>query len=420
MTDLSNKKILIYDLGLSIELALKMGEKFGQVLYYVPWADAFPKSEKSLIGDGLLDYNVTRVQSFWDYVDHVDGIYFFDTYCCDIIEYLKDKGYPVFGGGYAEKLETDRPFGRAVQEQAGLPTQNTVTITGLDNLVEYLDDKKNKFIKLNGFRGDLETFHYKDKDSNKLHFNVMRNIMGAKMGEVQFVVEDGIEGIEPGYDGLVSNGQYPDKGIFAYELKGRGYIAKLMNNKEIPTPVLKVNEALSPWFAEYKIKSLYSTEVMVDKNNDGYLIDPTIRAGMPCPTAVEMEIITNFPELLWGALQGNMPAVESKYKYGAGVGLDSEWANEHWLEVEFPESIRQYVKFRRMMKKDNQYYALPGFSSICSVIGLGNTIDDAIAQLKENVAQVKGFELDNDCGGIDKAIEEAKIGDEQYGMNFFK
>jgi len=28
--------------------------------------------------------------------------------------------------------------------------------------------------------------------------------------------------------------------------------------------------------------------------------------------------------------------------------------------------------------------------------------------------------LDNDAGGIDKAIDEAKVGDEQYGMNFFK
>jgi len=63
---------------------------------------------------------------------------------------------------------------------------------------------------------------------------------------------------------------------------------------------------------------------------------------------------------------------------------------------------------------------LAGFSSVCSVIGLGNSIEDAVAQLKENIAQVKGFELDNDAGGIDKALEEAKVGDEQYGMNFFK
>ena len=420
MTDLSKKKVLIYDLGLSTELARKMGEKFGEVLYYVPWADAFPKSEKSLIGDGLQDDNVTRIQSFWDYVDHVDGIYFFDTYCCDIVEFLKDKGYPVFGAGYGEKLETNRPYGRAIQQQVGLPTQDTVSIIGLDNLQKYLENKTDKYIKLNGFRGDLETFYYKDKDSNKLHFNVMRNIMGAKANDVEFVVENTIQGIEAGYDGLVCDGQYPDKGLFAYELKGRGYVAKLEPNAEIPQPVKNVNDKFAGWFKDYKIRSLFSTEVIVDKKNDGYLIDPTVRAPMPCPTAVNMEIITNFPELLWSALQGQLVPVENKFVYGAGVGLDSEWANDHWLEVDFPESIRPFVKFRRMMKKDGQHYALAGFSSVCSVIGLGNSIEDAVAQLKENIAQVKGFELDNDAGGIDKALEEAKLGDEQYGMNFFK
>lgn len=38
-------------------------------------------------------------------------------------------------------------------------------------------------------------------------------------------------------------------------------------------------------------------------------------------------------------------------------------------------------------------YAIPGFSSICSVIGWGNTIDDVINQVKDCLDNVSAFEL---------------------------
>ena len=423
MVNLSDKTALIYDWGLAPEIAKTLGSKFKKVLYYVPSGDAFPKSEKSLIGSGLEEYNVYRIQSFWDYVDNVDFIGFFDSYTWDTVEYLKSKGYPVFGPGFAEMLETDRMYGRDIQSAAGLPTQNTIPITGLDNLKEYLKDKENKYIKIDGFRGDIETFKFNNIDFEEVMFDHIAKVTGAHKNMVNFTIEDEVGGgntIEPGYDGFVIDGKYPDKGIFAYELKGSGYIAKLMPYETIPEPVRKVNYGLAPFFKQNKTRSMFSTEVIVDKQGDGYLIDPTIRSAMPCTTAVELEMITNFQEIIYSAMLGDVIPVENKYNYGCGVALDSEWADESQLPVRIDKSIRQFVKMRRFMKQDGIEYALPGFSSILSVIGLGDTIEDAVSMLKENLKGVKGFQLDSDAGGLDKAVEEAKQGDSDFGMNFFK
>jgi hypothetical protein len=333
---------------------------------------------------------------------------------------LKAKGYPVFGAGIAEKLETDRPWGRSIQEKVGLPTQPTETIIGITKLKEYLQDKENKFIKINQFRGDIETFKFNNMDTDEIQLDFIAGKTGIYKDSIEFIIEDEVGDIEPGYDGIVVDGKYPDNGLFAYELKGSGYVCRLMDYVNIPEPIRLVNDRLTSFFERNKTRSLFSTEVRVDKNGTGYLIDPTIRAGMPCPTSVELEMYKNFPEIIWNAGQGIITNIESDYKFGCGVALDSEWATEHWLSVILKDlSIRPYVKFRRFMIQDNNYYVLPGFSSVCSIIGLGNTIEDAVAMCEENVSKVKGFELDGDTGGLSKAIEEARNGQDNYNLNFF-
>jgi hypothetical protein len=176
---------------------------------------------------------------------------------------------------------------------------------------------------------------------------------------------------------------------------------------------------LADFFKEQKTRSMMSTEVRVTKDGTGYLIDPTIRAGMPCPTAVELEIYENVPEFIWAASGGEVIDLIPKYLYGAGIALDSDWANNNWLEVHLKsEEIRPFVKFRRAMKKDNRYFAVPGFSSICTILGFGDSVDKAIEQVKYNLEFVSGFELSHNTGGLSAVKDTIESGEKEYNLPF--
>jgi hypothetical protein len=412
MDNLKDKSVLVMDWGLTVELALKLAEKFGRVYYFTNWADAFPSSNKAQIGRGLEKFGVYKVDYFWEYVDEVDLICFFDTYGQDVIEYLRGKGKRVFGAGMAEYLETNRKYGREVQKNSGLPTQESKVVKGLKALGDEIKKSGDYFVKLNAFRGDIETFYAKDYQSSKIYLDALSVSLGPRQDDIEFMLEKKIEGIEPGYDGLVVDGKYSSSGMWGYEKKGSGFIGQTVKNEDVPEGIKLVNDKLSSFFAGMKTRSFWSSEVMVDKNKTGYLIDPTVRVPQPVGLALHTEIWKNLPEFIWAAGNGELIDLIPAYKYGCGTALASDWAGEHWLEVTVDPAVRQYIKFRALMMQGDKYFIVPGpvSESVCSVIGLGNTVDEAVEHLRENIKGVSGFELDADTGGIDNVIDEIKQG----------
>jgi len=418
MIDLSKKSVLLYDYGLCTEFAVRLARDFGKVYYYCSWEDAFPKSNKALIGEGL--EGIERVLNFWDYVDKVDLICFFDTYNADIVDYLRNKGYRVFGAGRAEIIENNRWQTRELQKELGLPTQDTKRIIGIDNLIEYLKKNKKKWIKLNQFRGDIETFYHETYDETEAQFlGILMNETGAKGKTLEFVVEDEVGEVEPGYDGWVIDGQYPPMAMYGYEQKGTGYIGKISTYENMPEAIRLINDKLAYVFRRLKARTLFSTELRVDKKGKGYLIDPCVRAPMPVPSAIHLEIWRNFSEIIWYGAGGEIIEPLPIAKYGAGICMESGWAQEHWTHIEIPPEIRQWIKLRMAFKtKDNHFYALPGFESLGSVIGLGNTIEEAINKVKQRASQIKAKELTYSISGLQEIATKTIPTGRRYGINF--
>ena len=146
--NLKNKNVLCYDYGLFTELAASLVPRFKQVFYYIPWQDAFPSSAKQKIG---MDFKgLTRVQEFWNYVDEADLIVFFDTYTGDLANYLRRHGKRVFGAGEAEAMELKRWNMRDLQKMKGMPTQNTLKLTSVDDLETYFEGIENQVKKSYG------------------------------------------------------------------------------------------------------------------------------------------------------------------------------------------------------------------------------------------------------------------------------
>jgi hypothetical protein len=226
------------------------------------------------------------------------------------------------------------------------------------------------------------------------------------------------KGVESGFDGIQIDGEYLSPTMYGYEKKGAGYVGKICQYDAMPTPVKILNDRMALIFKKFiPTRSFFSNEFIVGADKKPYLIDPTIRNPAPTGSAIFSELIENLAEVIWHGADGKTVEPIMKYKYAAGVCFDSEWAQDHELEIEFPPAMRRWIKFRKAYKKDGKYYAVPGFTSICSVIALGNSVDEVISLIKERADKVKAYELNTEVGGLDQVkieIEEGK----KYGITF--
>jgi len=414
-------KALVYDFGLCIEHARRLlGNKIDTVYYYVPWQDAFPRFLNALIGRGYEDEGLVRIERFWDYIDEVDLIVIFDTYLGDLVHYLRNKGYLVFGTGQEEILENDRYYAKKLQKKLGLPTQDFERIVGFEKLKQYLKESKNKVVKLNTYRGSLETFTHIDYKSSEPLLEHLEVELSVAKNYVEFLVEDFVGVIEPGTDFYVVDGEYPDKVLWGIEKKGSGYIAKVEDYNNVPKALKDITDVYKKVFKQYKARTFYSTEIRVDEKGRGYLIDNTLRMPMPSSSACEMVAFKNWDEIIIEGAKGNLvnPVIDEDVKYLASVSLESYWADNHWLVVEIPEEYREFIKFRKHLKDGNKYYAIPGFSSICAVVGYGKTLDEAIEMCIKIAEQVKAYQIEYNFTGLQQIKEDIEKG-EKLGLKFF-
>lgn len=443
--NLKEKSVLVYDYGIFTELAASLTKYFGRVYYYVPWQDAFPSSGKQKIG---MDFKgLTRVQNFWDYVNEVDLIVSFDTYCGDLVDFLRGLGYRVWGAGAAERLELKRWEMRQNQFFSGMNTQPSLLLKSIDDLELYLqgaeertkdmfgqtDDEvanklvdavfekydgfnedyfvggkisklrqefltgaKDKFVKSN-MRGDIETFAAPNYNDSQSKLNSLFEKLGHRgdAQEVEFVIEDQLEGIEPGFDGIQINGKYLSPTLWGFEKKGKGYIGRVTDYKDLPQFLKEVNAQMQPMFERNSpTASFFSTEVIVDKAGRPFLIDPCVRNPAPIGSAIYSELYLNLGEILYYGAEGKV--VEPKLypaNFVAGVSFSSDWANEHELEVEVDPEISRWVKFRMAYSRNDKFYAVPGMDSILSVIGFGDTMEEAVKLVEERMKGVSGYGL---------------------------
>lgn len=160
--NLRDKIALVWDRGeFFLPFAQALGrDGFKTVLYSTEWRTFAPKSKDVKPGVGM--EGVERVDSFWSNIDIADTIVFPGGGDGDLQQYLRDRGYAVWGGGMAELLEVDRHKFKETLENAGSPVPEYTPITGMDNLREFLEDSANddSYLKTSFFRGDFETFHH--------------------------------------------------------------------------------------------------------------------------------------------------------------------------------------------------------------------------------------------------------------------
>lgn len=405
--NLKSKTALVYDNGVFAELAVTLSKSFGRVIYYCPWTSGMPKSNARLIGSGI--DGVERVDDPWSCYDEVDIWVFPDCYESGLQEHLVKHGKRVWGGRSGAELELERPKSKEVSRKLGIDIGPYKVVTGLDALRKHLKANKDQWVKISGTRGDMETFGAPSYEKAEPRLDELEHKLGALKKIMEFTVEEGInDAVETGYDGFCIDGKFPKAAMTGVEVKDEAYLMKTVRWDELPEQVRSVNQKLSPALKRYGYRGFISTEVRCTKDGKAYLIDPCCRAGSP-PNELYQVMMENLAEAIWYGAQGTVIEPEFKAKWGAEVLLISEWADENWMHVSFPDKIREFVKLRNFCVIDGEYYVIPqwtGCAEIGAVVALGDTPDQAIENCKKIAEQVEGHLLDKPVDALDVAREQ--------------
>lgn len=416
--NLSEKTVCCVDNGLFVSIAQMLARSFGRVLYYSPWVNAFPKSNAMIIGDGLED--IERIKYPWDHLDEVDLWVFPDVYFSDMQMELVRQGRRVWGARKGDALELHRSESKELLRELGLEVGNYAVLDGMEELRLYLMDHENVWVKVSLVRGDLETFHSINYELSKPKLDEVAHRLGAKATFAEFIVEDAIEdAVEVGYDGFTVDGQYPETSFFGFEIKDLGYVGMVKPYSRLPKPVLEVNAALASWFKRQQYRGFFSSELRITKDRTPYLIDPCARAGSP-PSEVYQEMFSNWAEILWQGAEGILVNPVPVAKYGVEAMIHSAWADKNWQALSIEDDARQWVKLRNHTRIDGKDYCVPqevGLPEIGAVIGIGDTIMEAIEHLRDNASQVKGYFVEIKLDSIPDALAQIEKGAD-YGVPF--
>lgn len=395
------------DNGLFTDFALTIAPAFKKLYYWTPWANSFPKSNQLLPGDGFDE--MERVRSLFDAIEKSDLIIFPDVYYGDLQEHLVRQGKLVWGSRKGEFLELNRMGAKTLMRKYGVQPSDGIEVHGLDDLRRYLMEHDDVWVKISTVRGDFETFKSETYELSEPKLDELEHRLGAKKLIAQFVIEPNIEpAVEWGIDAFTIDGQWPKRTFSGLEIKDLGFLGRVMEWDEIPEYLRAPNEKLSPYFKDKEYRGFFSTELRILDDKTTYLIDPCCRLPSP-PNEIQQMVFDNWPEILLRGAQGQMVDPNPVHKYGVCAMIHSSWSDKNWQSVKFPEEIRPFVKLRNHCKIEGVDYVVPqevGLPEIGAVIGLGETLDDAIEHLKENAAQIKGYFLEIKLDSIETALEE--------------
>jgi hypothetical protein len=430
MDNLKEKTVVVYDYGNNISLADRLSREFGRVLLYVPWEMSMPESTRLAVGDGI--ERVERVLDFFDpEVLKSDLFVFPDIYDGDLQEDLVSRGKRVWGARSAEDYEYKRELFSKTLKEVGLLVSPYKVIVGTMALKRHLMQNKDLWIKVE-MRGDGETWHHENWPLSRRKMEALEYKYGPIKELIRFTVCESISTTtEVAYDGFMVTSpaglpQFSNYGFLGYEDKSMSHILTATLYDEFPEEAKTVNEKFAPKLAERMFRSAWGTEIKIADDGNNYFLDATCRQPEP-PGSIIMEMVKNIGEFMYHGADGNLVDLEIEKPFGVQVMLYSAWAKTNWLTVDVPDEIKRWVKLYNYCECDGSFQVVPdegtsrpdaiGNEQVGSVVGLGETIADAIDAVKENCESVEGFDVTKQIESLMEGLRRIHEG-ENHGIEF--
>lgn len=411
----------VVDAGCFPSLAQMMGKVCKETHYYSPHEGEYLNIQDTCIGEGM---NFERVDDYMEpeFYDRVNLWLFPDIGYGGFQRFLRREGKAVWGSMGSSDLELYRTQFLNLMEELGLPTVPSTICRGLDSLDEHLRGVKDKWVKINRYRGNMETWRHQDYEHSQRELERLAMEFGGRKNTVTFVVQDTIKNeddspvIEVGYDGWAVDGEFPTKSYAGVECKNESYLGSLLEYDDLPDEVKSVNEAMSPVLKEYGYRNFFATEIRI-KDGVPYFIDPTMR--MAGQTMEHLLLTcTNLPEVIWHGSQGELIVPEFSHDFAAESTLHYKSNGEGWKVLRVPDEIMDKVMIYRGCFEDGAYHFPPGCNDeVGVVIGQGDSIEESIDDLKENFSALENEPVSINEHAFVKLLEEIEEG-EREGVEF--
>ena len=400
---MNRPRILIFDRGSFLTFAESLAGA-AEVLYFSEFRELASYSKNAMVGRDVP--GITRVDSFWNHIDSVDAIAFPDIFDGDLQEWLRGKGYPVWGCGRSEMLELDRGEFRRLLKKLGLAVIPYRLVVGLDDLEAILREENDLYLSTSFFRGDFETTHWDTWETMSGWFAGLRKSLGPYADDIEVIVAKPVKAREIGYDGYSVGSQFPILGAWGVELKDKGYIGAQCPVSEMPECIQVANDALGPVLGKLGMQGNYSNEIRVAEDGTFYINDPACRVGSPPGECMSLWI-TNWAEIVLEGAHGRLIEPEFDAPYAAEIELRSDWLQTDWLGLTIPAEVEPYVRLRRACVKDGRWWCVPSswLDILGAAVGFGDTPEAALQTAAENAAQVQGIDVECDHHAEQQLLE---------------
>lgn len=384
MKDISQVHFRVIDHGIFLPVARRLAREAGRVTYWTPDQRAFP-TVRDQIGRGFDD--IERVEDIFEDKREVDCWVFPDIGFSGLQAELLSQRRLVWGARTADSLEINRGAFLDELSKAGLAVPPHQVVRGMAALRSYLCEQEDKWVKVSKYRGDWETLHFRNWDTDEMELDLRAVRLGPWKEEIEFYVFDKIETeIEDGCDTHCVVGSVPDLVLHGMEAKDKAYLGAFQKKEDLPEPLVEVLEAFGPILGEHDARTALSIEVRITPGGEFFFIDPTIRFGSP-PHQVMCELIGNLGEIILSGAEGELVEPEPMARFGVQAILKFGREDDSWGVMELDPKLDQWVKSANAMRVGDRLFGPPENVTGCEdwLVGIGDTIKEAINHLKENI-----------------------------------
>lgn len=381
----SEVKACVVDHGRFLHVARRLGRDFAETYYFTPTERDCPLIREACIGIGYPE--IRRIKSIARAKLQGCNLFVFpDIGFEDDQRELVEQGYLVWGCRDAGLIESNRGKFLEVLKTTDLPLPKYVQIQGLTNLRLHLEDKEDKYIKIDRFRGDWETLHWTNYDEMEGTLDSYAVRFGPLKESITFYVFDAIDTtIEDGVDTYSIDGQWPKTVFKGMENKDKSFLGVIQDFETVPPEVRIANEEFGPILQSYDYRGFFSTEVRITKDAESFFIDPTCRCGSP-PSQCQAELFGNYSEIVLKGAQGQIVEPDPTAQFGVQAALAIDGDRSDWNKVRFPEELDQWVKCGFCLLRDGLTCFPPiteyNTSELGYLCATGNTIHEAIENLR--------------------------------------
>ena len=309
-----------------------------------------------------------------------------------IVDYLKNKGYKVYGTGSKEaELELNRHKGQLVASRYGLDIPDTKEFDNYDKVLKFLESNEGEYvIKFDKFRRFAETYVSKDtygRDIQELLENLKYNIRGVIPN---MYLQNKVSGIEFCIGGYFNGHRFVEPLLVNFDGDNGFVILYNFKNKKLEA-ILKVFE---PYFEKTGYIGYVDINLMLTENKL-YFLEWTIRFGGGV-SEILFQSVEDLGEFFMNLIDGEdkpinlIPEITDDKQFNLGIAVRVGKDNSNTMKEIITPEVGKLPIYRNCslwisypyMDEEGRLYVLPNQADKDKTIGfitsLGDDLDSAI------------------------------------------